>query len=304
MMSDNGRAALLMTLSMGLFALEDSFIKQLTTGMPVYQVLVMLGVAGAGLFWLKLAQTGRHLWTPDLLHPVVILRSLGEVAGAVCYVTALATGDLASASAILQMLPLLLVLGGWLFLGESVGWRRWSSVLVGFLGVMMILRPGSAAFQPAALWALASVVALMVRDLATRRVPARVPSDLLSASAYAIIVPGGILLGLIQSEPVVTPRAIDWAMLAGSTVFGVIAYAALVTASRIGEASAVAPFRYTRLGFALLIAVLVFGERPDTMTLAGAALIALAGGYSMWREAKLRRIKRLPPDGFIRPGEP
>lgn len=301
-MTENGRAAMLMTLSMALFALEDAFIKQLSVGVPVYQILGMLGVFGLIMFWTRLAWRGQRMWTASMLHPMVIARNLGEVVGALGFVTALASGELASASAILQVMPLTLVLGGALFLGEQVGWRRWMSVILGFAGVLMILRPGTDAFQLAALWALLGVAGLTMRDLATRRVPADVQSDQLSAAAYGSMVPAGLLVAIFASKSPVVLDSTEWGFFAATVIVGVVAYALLVTATRLGEASAVAPFRYTRLGFALIVAVVVFGERPDWPTLAGAAVIAASGGYAMWREAKLRRKTPLP-DGVIRPGE-
>lgn len=288
-MTENGRAALLMTVAMALFAVEDAFIKTLTLLMPVPQLLALAGLCGGVVFWLRLARRRRSMWTPMLLHPMVVARNLGELVGAFGFVTALAQGDLAVTSAILQVLPLTIVMGAALFLGEAVGWRRWLSVAVGFLGVLLILRPGTGDFDMSMLWAVLGVAGLTLRDLATRLIPAEVPSDQLSASAYLAMVPVGLALALLGGEPVVMPGLWQWAMLAGMIMFGVLGYAALVAASRLGEASVVAPFRYTRLGFALLVAMVVFDERPGALTLAGAALIALAGGYAMWREARSRR---------------
>ncbi|WP_265499875.1 DMT family transporter [Paracoccus beibuensis] len=303
-MSENGRAAMFMIGSMAMFAIEDAFIKTLTGGMPVWQLLAMTGVLGTGVFWMRLSRRGGRLWTRQLLHPMVVLRNLGEVIGAVSFVTALAIGELASTSAILQVLPLTLVLGAAVFLGEKVGWRRWASVAAGFAGVLLILRPGTAAFQPAMLWAVAGVAGLTLRDLATRRVPRDVASDQLSASAYAAMVPAGLILGAVGGQGAVLPDLLQMFLLAGTVVFGVLGYATLIAASRLGEASVVAPFRYTRLGFALLVAAVVFGERPDLPMLFGAGLIAAAGIYAMWREAGLgRRVRSAGQvDGLIRPG--
>ncbi|MFN3274343.1 MAG: DMT family transporter [Paracoccus sp. (in: a-proteobacteria)] len=301
-MTENGRAALLMTGAMALFAVEDALIKTLTLSLPVPQLLALTGLGGALVFWGLLARRRRALWTRALLHPMVLARNLGELVGAFAFVTALAVGDLAVTSAILQVLPLTLVMGAALFLGEAVGWRRWASVAVGFAGVLLILRPGSGDVDMAMLWAVLGVAGLTLRDLATRRIPAHVPSDQLSASAFGAMVPAGIVLALLGGGPVVVPGAVQLALLAGTVLFGVLGYGALVAASRLGEASVVAPFRYTRLGFALLVAVVVFGERPDALTLAGAALIALAGGYAMWREAQVRRPVAVAVDGLTRPG--
>lgn len=290
---DNARAAGLMTASMALFAVEDAFIKLLGAGMGVGMLLIVTGLPGMTIFWGRLRMRGQRLFTRDLLRPVVLLRTLGEIVGAIGFVTALARGDLASTAAILQVLPLALVLGGAVFLGEAVGWRRWLSVLAGFAGVMLILQPGTQAFDPVMLWAVIGVAGLALRDLATRLVPAQLPSDLLSGAAYGAIVPAGAALAVIQSESFAAPNPLQWAFVAGTVIFGVSGYAVMVAALRMGEASMVAPFRYARLGFALIVAALFFGERPDAATLAGAGLIAAAGGYAMWREARLRGGRRV-----------
>jgi drug/metabolite transporter (DMT)-like permease len=233
---------------------------------------------------------------------MVVLRNIGEIIGAFGFVSALALGELATTSAILQVLPLTLVLGAALFLGEKVGWRRWLSVAIGFAGVLLILRPGTAAFHPSMLLAVMGVAGLTLRDLATRLIPKGVPSDQLSASAYGAMVPAGLVMAALGGGQAVVPDGVQWALLLGTLIFGVLGYTALVTASRVGEASAVAPFRYSRLAFALVVALVVFGERPDLPMLAGAVLIAGAGGYAMWREAGLRRRNR-PISGAIRPGD-
>ncbi|QBX34140.1 DMT family transporter [Paracoccus liaowanqingii] len=300
-LTDNGRAALFMIASMAMFAIEDAFLKILTRTMPIWQLLAIVGAISALIFGLRLRLRGQRLWTRALGHPMVLMRNLGEIVGALSFLTALATGDLSTTSAILQVLPLTLVLGAALFLGEAVGWRRWASVVVGFAGVLLILRPGTAAFDPAMLWACLGVAGLTLRDLATRRIPAGVASDQLSGSAYAAILVAGLLLGLATGTGPVMPDPAQVGLLAGTVVFGVLGYATLVAASRLGEASVVAPFRYARLGFALLVAAVVFGERPDLPMLAGSGLIALAGGYAMWREARKPR-RPAPVDGLIRPG--
>jgi len=301
-LSDNGRASLSMSAAMAFFALEDAFLKTLTVSMPIWQLLAMTGLAAMGVFWLRLVMRGQALWTRALLHPTALLRNVGEIIGACGFVTALALGELASTSAILQVLPLTLVLGAAVFLGEKVGWRRWLSVAIGFAGVLLILRPGTASFHPSMLWAVMGVAGLTLRDLATRLIPKGVPSDQLSASAYGAMVPAGLVLAALGGEAAVMPDQTQWLVLSGTLVFGVLGYTALVAASRIGEASVVAPFRYSRLAFALVVAFVVFGERPDLPTLAGAALIAGAGGYAMWREAGLRRRSK-PVSGTIRPGD-
>jgi len=286
----NLRAAGFMVGSMAMFAVEDAAIKTLTMRLPVGQVLATLGVMGLGIFWAMLARNGGRMWTRHLLLRPVVLRNLGEAVGSMGFTSALALTDLSSASAILQALPLALVMGGALFLGEKVGWRRWTAILVGFAGVLMIVRPG-AGFQPESVLALIGVAGLAVRDLATRRMPADVQSHQLSASAFGALVPAGLLLAWGMGTPLAVPTGGEALWFLGCITFGVLGYSMMVAATRVGEASLIAPLRYVRLVFTLLIAVAVFGERPDALTLAGAALIVGSGGFAMWRELVRNRTR-------------
>lgn len=289
--SRNGNlaAAGWMTAAMAMFAVEDSAIKFLGARVGTGQIIVVIGLFGTALFWALLRREGGRLLSRDLLRPVVLLRNAGEAVGTLCFVSALALADLSTVSAILQALPLALVLGAALFLNERVGWRRWAAILVGFAGVLLIVRPGMAAFEPASLLALIAVAGLAVRDLATRRMPAAVRSHLLSASAYGVMVPAGLGLGWAQGQRLTVPDTADAAGFVLAIVTGALGYTMMIRATRAGEASAIAPFRYTRLVFTLTLAVALFAERPDPLTLAGAAVIVGAGGFAMWREFRRAR---------------
>ncbi|MDO5632669.1 MAG: DMT family transporter [Paracoccus sp. (in: a-proteobacteria)] len=288
----NLRAALSMIGAMALFAVEDMFLKLLAERLSVGQVLVMTGTLATAVFWALIALQGGRLWTRELLHPMVMLRNLGEGLACVLFLSALVLGDLATVSAILQALPLMLTLGAVVFLRERVGWRRWLSIVVGMIGVLIVVRPGTAAFQPASALAVGGVLMLTMRDLATRRVPPGISSKTLTASAFASLVPSGLVWMALQSGPVLTPDLTETLQLLCAVAFGLCAYMLMVAAMRLGEIAVIAPFRYTRLLFALILAVLVFGERPDAATLTGAAIIALAGMAAMWREARLARRGR------------
>ena len=288
----NLRAVLLMTIAMALFALEDAAIKILTVRLPVGQIIAMIGALGCLTFWALLAREGGRLVTRDMRHPVFLLRAGGEMVGTLGFVSALALTPLASASAILQALPLALVLGAALFLGERVGWRRWLAIAAGFAGVLLIVRPGTAGFEPLSLLALVGVIGLAARDLATRRMPRHIPSHQLSAAAYGILVPSGLVLAALQGTPFVMLDRAEALALAFCWIVGVLGYAAMVLATRVGEASLIAPLRYTRLVFTLILAVVVFGERPDAPTLIGAAIICGAGVFAMWREIVQTRARR------------
>lgn len=285
----NLRAALLMVLAMAAFAAEDALLKALSGSIPTGQLLAVIGFAGMVVFglWIAVGPEGLRLRT--LLRPQVVIRNLCEGVCAVTFVTALATGDLSIASAILQAQPLLMTLGAALFLGEQVGWRRWLSIAVGFAGVLLIVKPGTASFEVSSIFAVIAVMTLAVRDLITRRLPPEVGSGLLSAGAFGSMGAAGLVLLILGGQSAVVPTPGQGALMAATLCFGLLGYITMVIATRIAEIAVIAPFRYSRLLFALLLAVGVFRERPDALTLAGAALIAGAGIYSMWREARLRR---------------
>lgn len=285
---ENLRGSILMVLSMAGFALEDMFVKRLAGDLPIGQIVMLLGLGGAVVFGAICVAQGRRLWTRDLLSRPVLLRNLGEVAGTLGFVTAIVLTPLSSASAILQATPLAVTLGAALFLGETVGWRRWSAILAGFAGVIMVIRPGMSGFEPASLLAVLAVLGLAVRDLATRAVPRTISSMQLSTYAFATLVPTGLVLLGFQGAPV-WPSGTNLRDLGLALVCGVAAYYAIVAAMRLGDVAVITPFRYTRLLFALVIGVTVFGERPDGWTLAGAGIIIASGIYTFWRERRLAR---------------
>lgn len=288
--TENGnlRGIVLMVVSMAAFAIEDSFIKRAADDMPTGQILLMLGVFGAAIFTVMAARAGQKPFSRDLLQGQVMLRNLGEVIGTMGFVTAIALTPLTSATAILQAMPLAVTLGAALFLGESVGWRRWTAILVGFAGVLVIIRPGLEGFDINSLWAVLAVFGLAIRDLATRRVPARIGSMSISVSGFvSVAILGGAMLAL--SGGAVWPGTLQTALMVGALSAGVVGYWMVVEAMRVGEISAVTPFRYARLIFALIIGILIFGERPDLMTLAGATLVIGSGLYTFARERVRRR---------------
>jgi drug/metabolite transporter (DMT)-like permease len=286
---DNLRGIVLMTAAMAGFAMEDMLIKRVSAHLPVGQILLVLGVAGAFVFALMARRQGVVFWSARALHPAVLLRNVAEMVGTIGFVTALALVPLSTASAILQASPLAVTLGAALFLGERVGWRRWSAIAVGFLGVLIVIRPGMETFQPNSLWAVLGVIGLSARDLATRGVPRDVTTIQLSAWGFAAVgILGAGMLAVTGGAAM--PDVPQAAHLAAALAFGVASYWAMTTATRVGDVSSIMPFRYTRLVFALALGAIVFGERPDLPTLAGAALVIGSGLYTLARERRLRAL--------------
>lgn len=286
---DNLRGAALMTLAMLGFAAEDLMIKLMSDALPTWQIIGVLGLGGAAVFAALTLWQRQRLFPRACLSLTVLVRNLGELVGTVGFVTAITLTPLSSASAILQATPLMVTLGAAVFLREPVGWRRWSAILVGFAGVLLVIRPGMEAFDPLSLFAVLGVVGLAIRDLATRRVPRATSSVQLSFLGFLTLVPTAVLLSLVSPQDLVVPTAPLWGLIFGAIVMAAAGYYALVAAMRIGDVSFVTPFRYSRLLFALVVGITVFDERPDLPMLVGSAIIIASGIYTVWRERRLRR---------------
>ncbi|WP_375227935.1 DMT family transporter [Roseobacter sp. S98] len=285
---DNLRGAALMVLAMAGFALEDMLIKFLAVSLPIGQIVGMLGLGSALLIGVILIRRGEALFDRSMMTPVIAIRAIGELIGTLGFVTAIVLTPLSSASAILQATPLVVTLGAAVFLKETVGWRRWSAILVGFFGVLLIIRPGTEGFSWLSLFALQGVLGLAIRDLVTRKVPPQTSTLQLSFLGFLVLIPAAAIMLLIGGAPVAALSATDWAWFICALLIGIVAYYTIIAAMRIGEVSFVTPFRYSRILFALVIGVGVFGENPDTLTLAGAAIIVASGLYTLWRERNVR----------------
>jgi drug/metabolite transporter (DMT)-like permease len=270
------------------FALEDAIIKHIAGSLSVAQILLLLGGGGWLAFGILGRRQGAPFFTRDFFAAPVLVRFCGELVGSIGMTMALALVALSLTSAIIQALPILTTLGAVLVYRETVGWRRWAAIAMGFAGVLIVLRPWSASFEPEALFAVLAVVGMSIRDLATRRVPGRVHTLQLASWGFGSLVPASLLLFAwgMPWHPV-TPATVG--LLATCLCLGMTSYYAIITAMRIADMGVIAPFRYTRMVFGLALGVLVFGETPDTWVYVGATLIVSAGLYTFWREHHLRR---------------
>jgi drug/metabolite transporter (DMT)-like permease len=269
---------------MAAFAVEDALLKTAARTLPVGQVLVIFGCAGMVAFAMLARARGQRLFPPQAASPVVAFRAVAEVTGRLFFTLAFVLTPLTQASAILQAAPLVVVAGAALWFGERVSPRRWAAVVVGFLGVLVILRPGLDGFQTASLLAVAGMLGFALRDLATRAMPPELGNFALGVYGFAAMVPAGAgLMAVTGTRPVPVDTAAGLA-LAAATAVGVLAYWSLTAAMRTGQIGAVAPFRYTRLVFAMLVGVIAFGERPDAATLIGSAIVVAAGIAALARD--------------------
>lgn len=275
-MTENQRGSLFMVASMAGFAVEDMFIKSAARAMPVGQVLVLMGLLGVLWFGTLARRAGQPAFPATLRSRTMALRSGFELVGRLFYALALALTPLSVTSAILQATPLVVVAGAALLFGEKVGARRWALTALGFAGVLVILRPGLQGFDALSLLAVVGLLGFAGRDLATRAAPPALSNAQLGVAGFAVLALSGLVILGFQGGPVL-PAALPFAKALGATAFGILGYSYLTRAMRTGEVSVVTPFRYTRLLFALILGVAVFGERPDFATLIGSAMVVICG---------------------------
>jgi drug/metabolite transporter (DMT)-like permease len=281
-LTENQRGAAFMTASMAGFAVEDVFVKAAAQTLPLGQVLMTIGLTGMLVFAAMAARAGEALLPPAFLSRPMLIRCGFEITGRLFYGLAITLTALSTTSAILQATPLVVVAGAAMVFGEKVSLQRWLAVLVGFAGVLVILRPGSD-FSALSLLAVVGLLGFAGRDLATRAAPKGLSNRQLGALGFAMLATAGAIL-LVVSGGAHLPSGQALAYLAGGTVFGMLGYHALTYAMRTGEVGAVTPFRYTRLIFAMVLAMALFGERPDLATWIGAGLVVGSGLFALTRK--------------------
>jgi drug/metabolite transporter (DMT)-like permease len=291
-LSENAKGVAVMVAGMAAFTLNDACMKAATQSLPLMQAIALRGSL-ATLFLLAFAALTGGLalprGRPD--RGLLGLRTLAEVAATISFLAALMHMQLANLSAILQALPLAVTLAAALVFGEPIGWRRLTAIAVGFAGVMLIVRPGSEGFDRWSVLGLVSVACVVVRDLATRRMTAALPTATVAlAAAVSVAAMGWAGVGLAGAWVPVEARE-AWLLLAASAaLFG--GYLLIVKAMRCGDVGLVAPFRYSALLWAILFGWIGFAALPDGWTLAGAALVIGSGTFTILRERRLNRAPR------------
>lgn len=291
---DNRRGILAMVLAMGFFVVSDSLVKVIGRDINLGQILLVRGLIASAIMIALACAFG---WLGDLWRSVtgpartrLAIRTLAETVASMCFFTGMLNLPFADNAAIGQLAPLAVTAGAALFLGEPVGWRRWLATIAGFIGVLIIIRPGTSAFDWAALWTLTSVAFIALRDLLTTRIPPEVPSHHIVAITSIGITAGSLVLVAAQPwRPIALVHVGGLAIAAGGVL---AAFYCLVTAMRVGEISLVGPFRYAVIVFSVIIGTLVFQEPLSLTTMLGMAIVVGAGIYTLHREQMRRRALR------------
>ncbi|MDQ2094546.1 DMT family transporter [Rhodalgimonas zhirmunskyi] len=272
-----------MVVSMAAFAIEDALVKTAAETLPVGQVLVLFGLGGASVFAGLAALNKERLFVTDVLSRPMQIRACFEVLGRLFYMLAIALTPLSSATVILQATPLVVVAGAAIVFGEKVGWRRWAAILIGLIGVVVIIQPGTDSFSILSVLAVLGMIGFAGRDLASRAAPATLGTTLLGFYGFLSIIIAGIVFSCWEMVPFVKPDIKASLCLLAAMLAGTFAYASLMKAMRSGEVSVVTPFRYTRLVFGLTLGIAFFGERLVPSMMFGAGLIIVSGFFILWR---------------------
>lgn len=269
-----------MVASMAGFAVEDVFLKSAVPAIPLGQALALYGGLGLLAFIILTLRRGEPVFAPAFLSRQILIRSGFEVTGRMFYALAFTLTPLTSATAILQATPLLVVAGAALVFGEKVSLTRWLAILCGFAGVLLILRPGFDGYSAMSLLAVMGMIGFAGRDLATRAAPPALSNMQLGVIGFAMLTLVGIGLSVVNGGAR-WPTPPVAGLVLGATISGVAAYYTLTIAMRTGDVGAVTPFRYTRLVFALILGVTVFGERPDALMLLGSVVVVGSGVFAL-----------------------
>jgi drug/metabolite transporter (DMT)-like permease len=284
--AEDNRQGIFATLAaMTMFILNDSLVKLAGADYPPGQLMVVRGVF-ASLFMLAfVAFSGARGSIGDAFRPRVLVRGVLEALSAMTFVTALTRMPIADVTAILQASPILITVFCAALGLERVGPGRWAAVLVGFVGVLLIVKPGSGSFRTDALLALLCAAIVAARDIYTRTIPAGIPNSAVALTTAVTVVFGGAALGFSDWTPLRTEPTLK---LFFAAIFVALGNVMIVAAYRRAEASVVSPFRYSVVIFAGAIGFVVFGEVPDLQAVAGTILIVASGLYTL-RSERARR---------------
>ncbi len=284
------RAGLYMVLAMASFVTNDSFVKLIGRSLPVGEIIAIRGSMAALFIAAICLRQGVLGSAPLIFTRNVLIRAMLDLVGTLLFITALMHMQIANLTAIMQAVPLAVTVLSVVFLKEKVGVRRTAAIIVGLIGVVLIVKPAPQSFTVYEAFALTIVLSLAVRDIITRRIPAKVPTLIVALANAVFVTVGGILLGLTQNF--IVPEIWQIGFLACAAVFLGTGYMFMVSTLRLGNLSATAPYRYSIVLFAILSGIALFGEYPDALAYAGMMLIVGTGLYAAHREAKLKDISR------------
>jgi drug/metabolite transporter (DMT)-like permease len=287
-LNNNMKGAALMTGCVSAYVINDAFMKLLFSEIALFQAIFLRSIITVPpvlvMVWITKVAISNFSKQDKRL---ILVRVGAEIFTTIAFLTALKHMPLANVTAILQALPLAITMAAALFLSEPVGWRRWTAILVGFVGVLIVVRPGLEGFNIYSLSALMAVIFITVREISTRKLTSEVPTItvVLSTAVGSALFAGIMMIGSEWD----TVSALSWLLILGAAVAVSIATLLSVMAMRIGEIGFVSPFRYTSMLGAIGLGILLFGDWPDQPTLVGTLIIVSTGIYTFYREKTIGR---------------
>ncbi|RXT20358.1 MULTISPECIES: DMT family transporter [unclassified Bosea (in: a-proteobacteria)] len=292
--AQNRRGIIAMMTAMSLFCCNDALMKLAREAFPTGQAVTLRTGFAIVAAVTMVVMMGDWRKLPLGLKPVVLARGIFEALCALTFIWALGLLPLANITAIVMASPLLIVLLAVLLRIETVGWRRAVALAVGFLGVLIVMRPSADGFSLAALIALAGAGLVAVRDLTTRFISSDVPSTIISLTATIIV--GLMSFGMGALETWQSPWRIELLYLGLASILVTAGSFCIISAFRNTDVGVVAGYRYSVVLIAVLIGWLVWGETPDKIAFAGIALIVGSGLYTLHRQ-RVRPDSQLKPEG-------
>ena len=281
---DNKRGIIALTSACAVFTVADTLTKLAALTYPSGEVLFARAAVCMVCLGLVVAWSHQWTWLRHTTNPYVILRAILDAAANICFVIALSHMRLADLLAVNLVSPLLLTMLLVVFFGERIGWRRWTAILVGFAGTLLIVRPSTSSLNVWALFGLGAAAASATRDLVTRKIDPGVPTLAISFISVLAVTIAAPLLALLIGESWRLP-SVEYLWFVGAAgVLIAVGSTFAVSAFRNSDISVVAPFRYSLLIWGGISGFLVFGEVSDLQSLCGSLLIVGSGLYSLHRE--------------------
>jgi drug/metabolite transporter (DMT)-like permease len=272
----NLRGILSMVLAMGVFIGSDSCMKFALADLPLFQLVLMRGIAGVVLCLILLLALGNGRDIMRMFNPWLLARGLCEVSANFGFTLAIYHMPIADVTAIAQICPLLVLVGAKLIWGERLGPSRLVLIALGITGALLVAQPGTTAASPYAILGFLTALSAATRDLITRKVPPEIPAPIVAFTVLVILmVAGGAGMLAFETPAIPGSKHILLMLIAGALMVG--GHICIFIAYKIGPAHSVAPFMYSLTLWAVLAGAVLFNDIPNAFAIAGMILIVLAG---------------------------
>ncbi|MEM9717114.1 MAG: DMT family transporter [Pseudomonadota bacterium] len=282
-MTDTAKGIWLIILSMFLLNASDAFIKVASAQLSFGQILAAMGVIGFFVTAAITVLSGRRPFRAEMLNTALFTRIAFDTFGACMIFNALARVDLSLVAVITQASPIVIAVFAAILFNETVGWQRWISIIVGFIGVILIVNPFGTSFDPNSLFAVGALIGLTGRDFATRYIPKSISAVEMSTIGFLGILPVGLFFWFLDGRSF-APDGLHLFYMLAAIFIGIGGLIAIAAAMRFGDISATAPFRYSRVIFAVILGWIAFGEWPTQMMWVGIVLVMGSGLFLLFRQ--------------------